>query len=340
MALSNVVSRPSRAWTVALRLVLVVGVTLLALFLLGINIFTSFPSFWRGTLGNPYSLAITLTVTAVITLTAAAALIPFRAGFVNLGGEGQLVAGATGATVVALTIGEPGSVWVAIVCVVVAMVAGALWAGIASFLYERFGANEVISTLMLNFVAFTVAEFFTSSIWPDKVAPQTISIPDATNFPLFGKFGSTPWAVLFAVIVWGLAWWLIQRTNFGFRIKATGESPMASLRFGYAPVRTRVISVFLGGAAAGLAGAVLILVVNRALVLDISQSYGYVGIAAALLIGLRPGLLPLGAIAFAMISVGGNTLAAVSKVSPTVSLVAVSVCVLLLLATRSRRGSS
>ena len=340
MAVSNLIARPSRGWMIVLRVVIVVAATLGVMFLLGINIFSSFPSFWRGTLGNPYSLAMTLTVTAVITLTAAAALIPFRAGFVNLGGEGQLVAGAIGATVVALTIGDPGSVWVAILCVIVAVIAGALWAGIGSFLYERFGANEVISTLMLNFVAFTIAEWITSSVWPDKVAPQTRPFPDGTDFPLFGKFGSAPWAVLFAVIVWGLSWWLIQRTNFGFRIKATGESPMASLRVGYAPVRTRVISVLIGGASAGLAGAVLILVVNRALVQDISQSYGYVGIAAALLIGLRPALLPLGAIAFAMITVGGNTLAAVAKVSPAVSLVAVSVCVLLLLATRSRRGSS
>lgn len=329
-----------RGFKVAGRALIVVAATLVVFPLLGINIFTALPALYRGTLGNPYSLSQTLTVTSVIMLTAAAALIPFRAGFVNLGGEGQLVAGAAAMTCVVLTIGEPGSLWVAILGMIAALAGGAAWAAIASWLHERFGANEVITTLMLNFVAFAVADFIWSTVWPDKIAPQTKNFPDGTAFPMFGKFEQTPWAVLFALIVWAICWWLIQRTNFGFRIRATGENPLAAFRFGYQPVRTRVISVLLGGAFAGLAGGVLAMFVTRALLQGISQSYGYVGIAAALLIALRPSLLPIGAIAFAVISVGGNTLAAVSKVSPSVSLVGVAVCVLMLLATRPRPKGS
>jgi simple sugar transport system permease protein len=339
MALDQMKQR-GRGIKVAGRALLVVAATLIVFPLLGINIFTALPALYRGTLGNPYSLSQTLTVTAVITLTAAAALIPFRAGFVNLGGEGQLVAGAAAMSCIVLTIGEPGSLWVAILGMIAAIVGGALWAGIASWLHERFGANEVITTLMLNFVAFAVADFIWSTVWPDKIAPQTKNFPDATSFPSFGKFEQTPWAVLFALAAWALSWWLIQRTNFGFRIRATGENPLASFRFGYQPVRTRVLAVLLGGGMAGLAGGVLAMFVTRALLQGISQSYGYVGIAAALLIALRPALLPIGAIAFAVISVGGNTLAAVSKVSPSVSLVGVSVCVLMLLATRPRPKGS
>jgi simple sugar transport system permease protein len=218
---------------------------------------------------------------------------------------------------VVLTIGEPGSFGVAILGVIAAMIGGAVWAGIASWLHERFGANEVITTLMLNFVIFAVADFIWSTVWPDKIAPQTENFPDGTTFPEFGKYEQAPWAVLFALLAWALTWWLVQRTNFGFRIRATGENALASFRFGYEPVRTRVIAVLLGGAMAGLAGGVIAMFVTRALLQGMSQSYGYVGIAAALLIALRPALLPIGAIAFAFISVGGNTLAAVSKVSPS-----------------------
>lgn len=319
-----------------IRTLIVVAATLIVLPLLGIDIFGSLPSLYRGTLGNPYSLAQTLTVTGVILLTAAAALVPFRAGFINLGGEGQLTVGATVTAIVILTVGEPGSIWVAILALLAAGVGGAVWGGIASALYEKFGANEVISTLMLNFISFALAGYFISTVWPDKLAPQTESFPAGSNFPDIDKFGGAFYAIGIAIVVWLVSWWLVSRTNFGFRLRATGENAFAALRFGYAPVRTRVLSVLLGGMFAGFAGALLILVINRALVQGIASSYGYVGVAAALLVGLRPALLPLGALAFAFIIVGGNTLAVVAQVSPSVSLVGISVCVLVLLATRSR----
>lgn len=327
-----------RILRISIRTLIVVAATIIVLPLLGINIVESLPSLYRGTLGNPYSLAQTLTVTAVILLAGAAALIPFRAGFVNLGGEGQIMMGATFTAILILTIGEPGSLWVAILGIVAAALGGALWAGVAAFLYERYGANEVISTLMLNFISFAVAGYFISTVWPDKLAPQTSSFPDGSALPDVDKLGGSPYAIAIAVVAWIATWWLISRTNFGFRLRATGESATAAFRFGYAPVKTRVISVLLGGMCAGVAGGLLIMVINRALVQGMSSSYGYVGIAAALLIGLRPALLPLGAIAFALITVGGNTLAVVAQVSPAVSLVGVSVCVLVLLATRSRGG--
>lgn len=336
--MSSMAPTQRRILRISIRTLIVVAATIIVLPLLGINIVESLPSLYRGTLGNPYSLAQTLTVTAVVLLAAAAALIPFRAGFVNLGGEGQITMGATFTAILILTIGEPGSLWVAIIGIVAAGVGGAIWAGVAAFLYERFGANEVISTLMLNFISFAVAGYFISTVWPDKLAPQTSSFPDGSALPEVDKLGGAPYAIAIAVVAWLATWWLISRTNFGFRLRATGESATAAFRFGYAPVKTRVISVLLGGMCAGVAGGLLILVINRALVQGMSSSYGYVGIAAALLIGLRPALLPLGAIAFALISVGGNTLAVVAQVSPAVSLVGVSVCVLVLLATRSRGG--
>lgn len=320
-----------------LRAAIVIAATLVVLPLLGINIFGSLPSLYRGTLGNPYSLAQMLTVMAIVLLTSAAALVPFRAGFVNLGGEGQLTIGATVTAIVILTVGEPGSMWVAVIAVVAAGIGGAAWAGIASWLFERFGANEVISTLMLNFISFAFAGYFISTVWPDDLAPQTESFPAGSNFPDIDKYGGSLYAIAIALLAWLATWWLVNRTNFGFRLRATGENAFSAFRFGYAPVRTRVISVLLGGMFAGLAGSLLILVINRALVQGISSSYGYVGVAAALLVGLRPALLPLGALAFAFILVGGNTLAVVAQVSPSVSLVGVSVCVLVLLATKSRR---
>lgn len=324
----------------AARVLIVLAATFAVFPLLGIDLFSLLPTVYRGTIANPYALAQTMTIAAVLTLAAGAALIPFRAGFVNLGGEGQITMGALGATAVVLGLGGNGSLGRALVALVVAAVVGAMWGGVASFLHEAFGANAVITTLMFNYIAFSIADFARSSLWPDDVSPQTRAVPDGDTLPEFGDYGAAPFALLIVFVLCVLVTLLFTRTNFGFRIRATGENPSAAARFGFRPVQTRVVAVLLGGGLAGLGGGLLVLILNRALTPAVAANYGYVGIAAALLIGLRPSLLPLGAILFAFMTVGGGVLAAVAQVSPDVSLVGVSAAVLVFLATASRRPSS
>jgi simple sugar transport system permease protein len=323
-----------------LRLAIVIAATVVVLPLLGINLFEALPSVYRGTIANPYALSQTMTIAAVLTLAAAAALIPVRAGFVNLGGEGQITMGALGATAVVLGIGGKGSLGIAVLALVIAVVVGSVWGGISSFLFEAFGANAVITTLMFNYIAFAIADYARSTVWPDSTAPQTKPVPEGDALPEVGPYAAAPIAIFIVLVVWIFVILLFKRTNFGFRIRATGENPLAAARFGYRPVQTRIVSVIIGGGLAGLGGGLLVLILNRALTPAVAANYGYVGIAAALLIGLRPSLLPLGAILFAVMTVGGGTLAAVARVSPDVSFVGVAAAVMVFLATQSRRSGS
>jgi ABC-type uncharacterized transport system permease subunit len=319
------------------RVLVVLAATFAVFPLLGIDLFGLLPTVYRGTIANPYALSQTMTIAAVLTLAAAAALIPLRAGFVNLGGEGQITMGALGATGVVLGLGGDGSLARAVLALVVAALVGALWGGVSSFLYEAFGANTVITTLMFNYIAFSVADFARSSLWPDDVSPQSRPVPEGDALPEIGSYGAAPVALLLVLVVCVLVVLLFARTNFGFRIRATGENPSAAARFGFRPVQTRVVSVLVGGGLAGLGGGLLVLILNRALTPGVAANYGYVGIAAALLVGLRPSLLPVGASLFAFMTVGGGVLAAVARVSPEVSLVGVAAAVLVFLATASRR---
>lgn len=338
MALTLTVGRRHPLAREILRALGVLAASLLVFPLLGINLIEAIPSVYRGTLANPYALSQTITIAAVLTLAAGAALVPLRANFVNLGGEGQITMGAVAAIAVALGLGGGGSTMSAVLCLVAAAIAGALWGGFAGALHERFGANAVITTLMFNYIAFAIAGYIRSAVWPDDVSPQTEPVPADTALPQFGDLGAAPVAAAVAVAVWLLLIWLLLRTNFGFRLRATGDNASASSRFGYHPARVRLWAVLLGGALAGLGGGLLVLILNRALIASIASNYGYVGIAAALLIGLRPALLPLGAIAFAVMTVGGSTLSAVARVSPDVALVGVSAAVLVLLASRSTKS--
>jgi len=323
-----------------LRVVVVIAAMFAALPLLGIDLYTALPTVYRGTIANPYALSQTITIAAVLTLAAAAALIPFRSGFVNLGGEGQITMGALGATAVLLGIGGDGSLWLALLALVVAIVVGSLWGGLSAFLFETFGANAVITTLMFNYISFAIADYARSTIWPDAISPQSRSFPTGDALPDVGSYGAAPIAFVIVIVVWVLIILLFNWTNFGFRIRTTGENPTAAARFGFRPVQTRIVSMLIGSGLAGLGGGILVLVLNRALTPDVSANYGYVGIAAALLIGLRPTLLPLGAILFAVMTVGGSTLSVVAQVSPDVSLVAVAAAVMIFLATQSRRPGS
>jgi simple sugar transport system permease protein len=319
------------------RAVLVVGAAIVVFPFFGISLVDAFPAVYRGTIQNPFALSQVMTIGAVLTLAGMAALVPFRAGFVNLGGEGQVTVGAVAAAGAVLSIGGDGSVLVAALALAAGTLSGALWAGVSSLLCEAFGANQVITTLMFTYISFALADFVRTSVWPDATAPQTRAVPDGTALPGLGAYGAAPAAIVLASVWWLSMVLLFAKTNFGFRIRAAGENESAAGRFGFRPVQTRVLAMLIGGGMAGFAGGLLVLVLNRALTPAVAANYGYVGLAAALVAGLRPGLVPLGAGMFALMTVGGGTLGAVARVSPDVSLVCVSAAVLVFLATQSTR---
>lgn len=220
-----------------------------------------------------------------------AVAIAFRAGIWNIGADGQLVAGAAAAAWVGVS--APTSIgWMALPLVLVAgVIAGGIWVMIAAWLRSRFDVLEVISTIMLNFIATYAVSYLVRGPLqePTHVYPQTSSIVTGARMPSMLAGSQLHWGFAIAIVLAVAAWWFIEYTASGFRITTSGASPFAARSAGLINVsRVTTIAFIASGAIAGLAGAIEVSGVTFALYENISPGYGYTAIAVALLAGLNP----------------------------------------------------
>jgi len=306
----------------------------IVILVLGANPIQAYGAILSGALGNPYNTGLTLMVATPLILTGLAAAIPFSARVWNIGGEGQLYAGAIASVLVALTFTGLGAVPLTILSIACGILAGGFWGAIGGALRVFAGANEVIVTLMLNFVALTVADYVITGPWAQNISPQTRNIPKGVTLPTIWPHTAVDLGLILAVIAAGIVFVLMRRTPLGLAIRACGFNPDAARLAGFSLGSIIMTAFAIGGACAGLAGAILVIGVNRALVPDISANYGYIGIAVALIAGLRPLWILPGALLFAIITVGGNNLTASSNISTSVSLIIEAIFVIFLLAFR------
>lgn len=238
-----------------------------------------------------------------------AVAIGFKMGLFNIGVEGQyrlagLLAAAAGAAVAL-----PAPLHIALI-VVVAMAVGAAWAGIAGVLKVTRGVHEVISTIMLNFIAtglgaYLLAAYLEEDRGPQDLITATPRIPPSGRFPslnrLLGVFGIEPGGELFGFVIVsilvGLAFYvLVWRTRFGFDLRASGINPDAARASGVSPKAMVVRTMLLSGAIAGLVGMTELLGHSHAYTLDFPTGLGFAGIAVALVGRNHPVGIALGAL--------------------------------------------
>jgi simple sugar transport system permease protein len=243
-------------------------------------------------------------------LTGCAVAVAFKAGVFNIGIEGQFLLGAASAATVALVSprGGPGTILFAL-C---AGAAGGLsWAFIAAWLRDRFGVLEVISTIMLNFIAaFGVAYAVRGPLQePTHSYPQTEMLADALRLPRLGGGSRLHAGFIIAVMILLLCGWVFRYTAAGFRLLVVGENSIAARSAGRIDVRRLTFRAFLvSGAIAGLAGAIEVLGVTFALYEDISPGYGYTAIAVALLARLDPWWILASSVLFGALEAGAGAL--------------------------------
>jgi simple sugar transport system permease protein len=242
---------------------------------------------------------------AIYYLAALAVAIGFQMKLFNIGVEGQFRLAACVAAIVGGALVLP-PVLHAIVIIVVAVLVGALWAGIAAVLKAYRGVSEVISTIMLNFIATGLIAFL---IRPDSFGVlqgnniSTNPIEPSGQFPgiPFGSSG-TLFGMVFLAAALGLGYWfLLNHTRFGFELKASGESPTAATAGGVNARRMVIIALVLSGAVAGLVGLPELLGRDVAYTLTSPQGYGFTGIAVALLGRNHPFGIALGALLWAFL---------------------------------------
>jgi len=226
-----------------------------------------------------------------LVITGLAVALAFRAGVWNIGADGQFIAGATAAAWVGVSV-PAGIGWLALIIALIAgVIAGAIWAAIAAWLRSRFGVLEVISTIMLNFIATYGASFLVRGPLqePTHVYPQTSGIVSGAHIPILLGGTRLHWGFVIAVALAVAAWWVMKYSATGFRVRASGVNPFAARSAGLIDVsRVTAFAFVTSGAIAGMAGAIEVSGVTFALYENISPGYGYTAIAVALLAGLNP----------------------------------------------------
>jgi simple sugar transport system permease protein len=273
-------------------LMVVVGAVLLVLRVGGYDTARALHALWDGAFGSTYAvLSATLVRATPLLFVGLAVGLAFRAGVLNIGAEGQLLAGATAAVSVGLMIGG----WPRLVALPLVLLAGAMagagWAGVAAWLRLRFGVLEVISTLMLNFVAaYGVSYAVRGPLQePTHVYPQTVELSQAVRLPMLFEGHRLHLGYVIALVLAVGTWWFLTRTAAGFRVRAVGAGAEAARSAGGIDAARTAMWVFVAsGALAGLGGASEATGVTFALYEGISPGYGYSAIAVALLGRLHP----------------------------------------------------
>jgi len=259
--------------------------------LAGYDAATALAALWQGAAGSWYAFTSATLVRAVpLIIIGLGIALAFRGGALNIGAEGQFYAGAIAATWVGLHVaGRPAGVATTSV-LLAATLAGMAWVVVPVWLKLRFGVLEVISTLLLNFVAESLVSLMVQGPLQEAqhIYPQSDPIAEAARLPLLP--GTRLHAGLLLALVGAAAlWYVFARTLWGFRLRAVGAGPRAAEISGRIDARRMGAVALLGsGALAGLAGGVEVSGVSYALFQNLSPGYGFTAIAVALLARLHP----------------------------------------------------
>lgn len=322
-----------------LGLVAAAGVVLgLVLALSGAEVVVAFAALWRGAFGSTDALLSgTLVRATPLLLAGLGVALAFRAGVWNIGADGQLLAGAAAATAVGLLPGPENAALASFSALFAAAAAGALWAWPATWLKRRFGALEVISTIMLNFLAVQLVSYLVRGPLqePTGIYPQSSPVSSAVRLPTLGET-RLHLGFLVALCCLALAAYLLRATAAGFRLKAVGEGARAAWMVGLIDVEgVQERAFLLSGALAGLAGGIEVTGVTYALYETLSPGYGYTAIAVALLAGLNPSLVLLSGIGLGALAAGGAAMQRDAGVPAGTVGTVEAVLVLLVLAVRA-----
>jgi simple sugar transport system permease protein len=233
----------------------------------------------------------------------------FRAGLFNIGGQGQIIMGAVFAGFVGFHWHMPVVIHV-LAAIAAGMLGGALWGGLAGWLKARTGAHEVITTIMLNYIAFSLLAYLLS-VKGFQAPPygQAISNPvdhNAQLFPLFGSTMRVHAGLLLALLAALFTWWLLKYSRLGFRLRAVGANPFAARTAGMSVERSYTTVMLLAGAMSGLAGVSQILGTNTQVTQDIDAGIGFDAITVALLGRANPVGIVFAGLLFGALHAGGS----------------------------------
>jgi simple sugar transport system permease protein len=281
----------------------------------------------------------TLVRTAPLTLIALGTIVSWRSGFGYLGFEGCFVVGSAATTWLAL-LTAPGAAlgplpWLMFLpsAILLSFAAGSVWAGIVALLRARFGGNEVLISLMMNYVAILIVQYLVSGPMraPGGV-PETSLLPHATWLPFILPGTRAHAGIFLALLATLLVWVLLRKTPLGYELIVSGLSPAAA-RYGGIPVGSRlVLAALLAGGLGALAGTVEVLGQQHRLMDGISGGVGFTGIIVALLARLNPLAVVPAAVLYGGMAVGANAMQRRAGIPSSIVFILQSLIVLMVLA--------
>jgi len=292
---------------VGLRLALPVLAMLAALLIgalmllcLKANPITAYAALVNGVFGNLYGFTQSLAKATPLLLVGLGICIAFRASVINIGGEGQIIAGALMATWFSLTFRTWPGYLLLPVTMVMGFLAGAAWGFIPGILKVRFSVNEILSTVMMNAIAIQLMNFLLRGPLMDPLGvqegtflPQSERLPRQVWLPRLVPQTLLHYGAIIAVVLAVAVYVFLWRTTIGYRIRAVGLNQEASRHAGINVPVYQALSLTLAGGFAGLAGVFEVIGVQHRLMEGITSGYGFSGIVAALFGGLHPlGLIP------------------------------------------------
>ncbi|CAM4204673.1 simple sugar transport system permease protein [Paenibacillus endophyticus] len=282
----------------------------IAIVIVGGSVMETYAEMWKGAFGSFYFLTNTLSRATPIILIGLGVALAFRAGFFNMGSEGQMVLGALSAAVTAIYL--PGSGLVKLIAAIIAgIIAGGIWSAFAGWLDARFRMNLLITTLLLNYIATLFAGYMVSYPLKDRTGSaamaQTVMLDQSVWLPKLFKGMSLHAGFILAVVGAILLFLFMRYTVKGYEIRMLGGNPLFASYGGVQRGKMMLISMFVSGGFAGLAGSVEVLgtqyrYLDGALT---SPGYAWSGIMATLLAGSHPLGTAVAAILLAALQTGG-----------------------------------
>lgn len=273
--------------------------------------------FFNATFGSWAVISDTLVKATPLILVGLACTVAFKMKLWNIGAEGQFYMGAFFASLVVLVplVGEDASRWTTIpLMMIMGMIGGAVWGVIPGVLKARFAVNEIITTLMLNYIAILWNNFWIFNAWSDAGFQMTPTFIKAAWLPRLTDYArqysslsgmTLHLGILFAVVAAILVWWVLARSRWGYEIKLTGDNQEAARYAGINITRNIMLVMMFSGALAGLGGMSEVTGVVHRLQERISPGYGFTGIIIAWLAKLNPmAVIPVSILFGALIVAG------------------------------------
>jgi ABC-type uncharacterized transport system permease subunit len=271
---------------------------------------------FKSSLGSSYAISETIVQATPLIMAGLSVALAFKAGLFNIGAEGQLLAGALVATYVGFTLDLPAPIHLPL-ALLAGFAGGAVWGGIAGFLKARTGAHEVITTIMLNFIALRLVDYMLLTdtfLRTGRTDPISKPVASTAELPAFGENLRAHAGILVALLAAAAVWWLLFRTTIGFRFRAVGANPSAGAYAGMSVGGTYLLAMLLAGGLAGLAGASTLLGVRGSLTPGFAAGIGFDAIALALLGRTHPVGVVAAAVLFGILRAGSVGMQAATSV--------------------------